>query len=352
MIFRRRATRTLAVDVGTSHVKIAEVDHSREAPRLRKLGLRGLVNGGRPVGGGVAATGGASEPVAALRKLLGGAGPARRRVVCCVGGRDVIVKAVRMERMSEDESARAIRWEAARHVPFDLDAVELDFHVVDPDGRGSRMTVLLAAARRPVVEERVRLLEEAGLEPSVVDAEPLALHNCLEHNHPEAMQGVVGLAAVGHGHTAFNVSYDGTPVLARSVPFGTAALRRELIERRGIGPERAEAFLRGREERPPRPALRTIRRRAGMLAEAVERTSAFLEERSPGLRLGMLYLCGGGARLLRLQELLADRLGVEVRTANPLQVLGAEPGALDGVDAEATLPLFAGAVGMALRRSG
>lgn len=347
MIFGRSGrSRTLGVDVGSTHVKVVEVDHSRGTPRLRRAGVRRLADGsGGPAGF-------AARAAAALRRLVGEGGVSRGRVVCGVGGRDVIVKAVRMGRETEGEGRDAIRREASRHVPFDLEAVELDFHVVDRGGGDSRMTVLVAAARREAVAERLGLLEAAGLEPRVVDAEPIAIHNCLEFNHPEAMVGVVGLAAIGHGHTALNVSHDGTPVLARGVAFGTGDLGRALVDDHGLSPRAAESVLRGREERLPGPLLRTIRRRAGKLAAAVERTSAFLEERAPGTRVGALYLCGGGARVPRLGEVLADRLGVEVHGANPLQALEPEPGALDAVDVDASLPLLVPAVGMALRRTG
>lgn len=351
MIFRRRARRTLAVDVGTSHVKVAEVDHSGEEPRLLRLGLRALAP--EPTADGEARGGDGDRTAAAataVRSLLASFGVARRQVVCAVGGRDVIVKAVRMDRMSAEESEDAIRWEAGRHVPHDLDDVELDVHVVDPGREGPRMTVVLAAARRRVVRERIRLLEAAGLEPTVVDVEPLALHNCLRHNHPESAEGVVGLAAIGHRHTSFHVSYDGTPILVREVPFGTGRLRRALRDGHGLSPEGAEAVLRGREMGAAEAALRDLGRRAERLAYAVQRTSDFLDGRRPGTRVGRLYVCGGGARLPRLRRLLADRLGVEAIPANPLQLLPSAPGALDGVDAEGSLPLFGAAVGMAIRR--
>ena len=31
-----------------------------------------------------------------------------------------------------------IRWEAEQHVPFDMENVELDFQILDPEGEGSR----------------------------------------------------------------------------------------------------------------------------------------------------------------------------------------------------------------------
>ena len=64
----------------------------------------------------------------------------------------MIIKKIPMDRMKEAEAREVIRWEAEQHVPFDMDNVELDFQILDPDGEGLQMTVLLVAAKRELVE--------------------------------------------------------------------------------------------------------------------------------------------------------------------------------------------------------
>src|SRR5258707_5989863 len=103
-----------------------------------------------------------------------------------------------MDRMKEGDAREVIRWEAEQHVPFDMANVELDFQILDPDAEGLQMNVLLVAAKRELVESRVGLLTEAGLDPSVIDVDAFAIHNAFELNHPDAMQGVVGLVNIGH----------------------------------------------------------------------------------------------------------------------------------------------------------
>src|SRR5437773_6536722 len=70
------------------------------------------------------------------------------------------------------------------------------------------MNVLLVAAKRELVESRVGLLGEAGLDPSIIDVDAFAIHNAFELNHPDAMQGVVGLVNVGHEVTNVNILED------------------------------------------------------------------------------------------------------------------------------------------------
>src|SRR6266496_4023707 len=159
---------TVGLDIGSGIIKLAVVDHSGSEPELTK-------------------------------------------VVTAVGGRDVIVKKIQMDRMKEQDAREVIRWEAEQHVPFDMASVELDFQILDPDAEGLQMDVLLVAVKRELVEGRVSLLSEAGLQAAVIDVDAFAIHNALELNHPDATSGVVAMVNVGHEVTNVNI-LDALPI--------------------------------------------------------------------------------------------------------------------------------------------
>jgi type IV pilus assembly protein PilM len=58
--------------------------------------------------------------------------------VTAVGGRDVIVKKIKMERMPAADAREVITWEAEQYVPFDMENVQLDFQILDPEAEGCR----------------------------------------------------------------------------------------------------------------------------------------------------------------------------------------------------------------------
>src|SRR3989442_12941093 len=181
----------------------------------------------------------------AIRGMFSTAGVRQRSVVTAVGGRDVIVKKIQMDRMKEGAAREVIRWEAEQHVPFDMANVELDFQILDPDAEGLQMNVLLVAAKRELVEGRVGLLTEAGLTPAMIDVDAFAIHNAFELNHPDAMQGVVGLVNLGHEVTNVNVLEDGVPVLTRDLSAGTRRFREDLQREKGLSAEDSERLCRG-----------------------------------------------------------------------------------------------------------
>src|SRR5437773_8848963 len=228
-LFGRKKT-TVGLDIGSGLVKVAVIDHSEREPELVEAAVAPLL-ADAIVEGEVMDPGIVAE---AVQSALAAAGVKSKHVVTAVGGRDVIIKKIQIERVKEQQARELMRWEAEQHVPFDMESVELDFQILDPDGDGLEMAVLLVAAKRELVESKIRVLTDAGLEPALVDVDAFALHNAFELNHPDAMTGVVALANIGHEVTNVNILEDGVPILTRDLAAGTRHFREALQRERGL----------------------------------------------------------------------------------------------------------------------
>lgn len=337
---------TVGLDIGSGLIKAVVIDHSKGDPELVKVGIAPLstdaIVEGEVMDPGIVAD--------AIRACLEMAGVKTKEVVTAVGGRDVIVKKIQAERVNEKEAREVMRWEAQQHVPFDdMDAVELDFQILDPHDEGnSQMSVLLVAAKRDLVEARLRLLSEAGLTPSIVDVDAFALHNAFELNYPDAMNGIVALINIGHEVTNINVLDNGIPVLTRDIAVGTRRLREDLQRERGLTAEDANALITGYDRSPHVDAV--LDARVEELAVGVERAVAFLlTTAKAGTTLRSVYTCGGGARTPGLNEVLGRRMRVPVEQANPLASLQTRPGALEALVIDEVAPLLMLPIGLALR---
>jgi type IV pilus assembly protein PilM len=340
-----RKRRTVGLDVGSGFIKVAVIDHSGEEPAVEKFVVH-------PISGDAIVEGEVMDPglvAQTIDALFVEEGIHDREVVASVGGRDVIIKPIQMDRMKKANAREVIRWEAEQHVPFDMDDVQLDFEITDSEGEGLQMSVLLVAAKRELVENKISLLEEANLHTRIVDVEAFALHNALELNYPEAMNGIAGLVSVGHETTNVNILEEGVPVLTRDLSFGTRRLSLDLQRERGMLADEAETVLRG--ENVDERLRNFLYERAQEVGRGIERATAFLETQEVGASLGRLYLCGGGVRVPGLVEALAERLGVETQIASPLQVLRVKPGAMDPDTARELAPLMMLSVGLALRQA-
>jgi type IV pilus assembly protein PilM len=334
---------SVGLDIGSGFVKAVEINHAGDQPEVTRLGLvplppDTLVNDQIMDPGLVAET---------LRELWRGSGFTTSEVVVAVGGADTIVKKIEMDRMPEADARQLLRWEAEQSLPFDVEEMVLDLVLLNPLGGGEKMDVLLVGAKRDLVDQRIELLKEAGLSPRLIELEPFALHNALEHNHPEAMSGITALVNVGTESSQVNILEEGNPTLVRDFPFGSRNVREGLQRSAGTSAAEAEALLvAGR----PDPRLEDeVRLAADELSAGIQRAAAFLMTQYAGERLGRIFLSGGGSRIPGLQEEMARQLGVTVTLTNPFERLPLLPGAGASMSQDTLRSLFFLPVGLALR---
>ena len=335
---------TIGLDVGSGFVKAAVIDHSGASPELVKVVLTPL-HDNAIVEGDVMDHGIVAE---AVRQTITAAGVKPTRLVAAVGGRDVIVKKISMERVKEAQARELIRWEAEQHVPFDMDSVELDFQILDPDDDGLDMSVLLVAAKRELVESKRMLLQEAGFTASIIDVDSFALSNAFEVNYPDELHGTVALLNIGNEQTNLNIIDEGVPILTRDFGVGTRRLREDIQREFGINSDEAEQLLRGFD----RSAMLdgTIALRGEELAVGLERAATFLASASRTFgQIRAVYACGGGSRVPGLLTWMSDRLRMPVQSANALARITVRDDALEFLSTDEVAPLLMVPVGLALR---
>ncbi len=341
-LFGRKKT-SIGLDIGSGFVKVVEVDHSGTQPEVSRVAMRPLLPDAI-VEGEIMDYGLVSDTVRGLFQEMG---MKSADVVTAIGGHDVIIKKIQMDRMKESDAREVIRWEAEQHVPFDIKSVELDFQILNPHDEGLQMEVLLVAAKRELVDNKVGLLQDAGINPVIIDVDAFALHNAFEHNYPESREGIIALVNVGHETTNVNILENGVPILTRDIPFGSRRIREDLQRERGLTAEQAEDVVQARET--VEDLERFVDASADEIAVGIERASAFLMTREDGETLGKIFLSGGGARVPGMVESLARRMNVETRLVNPFERVPVRPDAAGEVSIEEAAPMLLLPLGLALR---
>ena len=342
-LFGRKRT-SIGLDIGSGFVKVVEVDHSGDQPEVVRVAMRPLLPDAI-VEGEIMDYGLVSDTVRGLFQEIG---VKNAEVVTAIGGHDVIIKKIEMDRMKESDAREVIRWEAEQHVPFDIKSVELDFQILNPHEEGLQMEVLLVAAKRELVDNKVGLLQDAGINPIVIDVDAFALHNAFEHNHPEAMEGIIALVNVGHETTNVNILENGVPILTRDIPFGSRRIREDLQRERGLTAEQAEDVVQARETVDDLD--RFVDSSADEVAVGIERASAFLMTRDDGETLGRIFLSGGGARVPGMVESLGRRMNVETHLVNPFERVPVRADAAGTISIDEAAPMLLLPLGLALRQ--
>ena len=338
---------TFGLDIGSSSVKVVELGEGRGGFVLEAFARV-------PLPRDVIADGAIREPgivAEAVKEALDKAGIKGKSAVISVSGREAITKRVPLPKVSAKELADAIVLEAEHHIPFAVDDVFLDYQVVGESG--NTMDVMVVAVKKVKVLEYIAAVEEAGIEPLVVDLDAFAIQNQFEFNNPGGVAEAVALIDIGASIMKTNVIRGGVSIFARDVPFGGHHYTEAIAQRLNIPFEKAEAAKHGEsvgvnwDEMVP--ALEAVSRE---LSLEVQRTFDYFASTTESERIGKIVLSGGCAQLAGLDEFLSSSWGIPVELARPFQALQVDSGRFPAAEIERMGPTLAVAVGLGLRRPG
>ena len=338
----------VAVDIGSNSIKMVQLTKNGSQYSLVRWGVEKLA-AETIVDGSIMNTG---EVIDVIKRLTASA--STKNVVVSVSGNAVIIKRITLQAMSMDELEEQIKWEAEQYIPFDINDVNIDVHILEgahPDP--SQMDVLLVAARRDLVNENLSLLQQAGLTPSVVDVDAFAVANMFKVNYPELNEmGTIALVNVGHNTVNIHVLRDGISVFTRDLSSGGGAFTEELQRALTISNEEAEKLKVGDDDNPMTLEVEQILASAAdALANEIRSTLDFYLSTSMDGVIDRILLSGGAARTPRFSQALYNQTRISVEEVDPFRNI-----MIDGPDVTTDVlddmaPQFAIAVGLGVRAS-
>ncbi len=336
----------VGLDIGTFSIKL--------------VALPVGVGAGRPLFAEVSMPGGESgdgpPPTDAVVRLVAdafgqiGLSPrGLRGLTLGLSGPDVFVKQITLPLLADDEVGPALRFEARKHVPFDLGSMVVDYQILSRYPSEKRLEVLLAAVSQERLARCSAPLTALGLEADIVDAAPLALTNALVHGRETEREAQL-LLDIGHQSSHLTLWQRGEPYFGRRIEFGGATLTRAIARETRIPlDEAAEWKLAAGSDQPGfrvdwgspemQAMLDALRRD---LVEELRRSFAFYRTMGRLPDPMKLWLSGGTARIPGLAARLGELIGFPVLLFSPLERDAESAGARTG-------PQFAQAYGLALR---
>ncbi|MGQ9658619.1 MAG: pilus assembly protein PilM [Thermochromatium sp.] len=349
----RKNSPLLGVDLGTTAIKLIELSQTAATPVPRFRVEHYAIE---PLPGTAIVERKLIEHEAiinALRRALARSGTRAKRAAVALASVSVITKVITLSaKLKDAEIESQIKLDAEQYIPYPLEEVNLDFSVLGPAPNAPEMVeILLAASRRENVDDRVSILEGAGLIPAVVDVEAYALeHACsmLLGAQVDAKEApTVGMVDVGDSTTILHVFNAGRIIYTREQNFGGRQLREEVQRRYGLTVEQAMQKIRdgslanGYETNVLRPFKEA-------LAQQIGRALQFFYSGTSFNKIDRIILSGGPASLPHIEALVEERLRIPTIIANPFsQMTFAQR-----VDSKSLLreaPRMMVAIGLALR---
>ncbi|KPK38869.1 MAG: hypothetical protein AMJ78_09370 [Omnitrophica WOR_2 bacterium SM23_29] len=225
--------------------------------------------------------------VRAMRRVVETLNVKEKKVVISVAGQSVVVRQVLFPKMSEDELKSAIRYEAEKHIPFNINEVYLDAQIIGEKTEDNKMKVLLAASKKELIDERLAYLNEVGLEVEAIDCDSIATTNAFIFNNAGlGKEKTLALINIGASMTNVCILKDEILNFVRDIPIGAENL------------ENLDTQI---------------------------RLSFDYYENQFGKGIDGIYLSGGGSKQVGLPEHLSQAFGIESSTWDPTKNLTISP---------------------------
>lgn len=344
---------TIGLEIGTRAIKAVEMLHKKGNYELKKL-VRVEVPYKK------------KEEVAtleALRTLIRDHRINTRRVVLGVGGESVIVRRVNFPLMRKRELKRAIRWEAERYIPYPINEICLDFHILKEISlrKKKEMAVILVGVKKELVEDRLGLLQKADIIPQIVDANVLALYNIFDLSYRKGMRRAA-ILEIGHQITTLILMDEGDLFLVRNINIGGALFTRNIAEELKVEYPEAEkikekyGFLVSSERAESKEEIKVkeeidkiMRKSMNSLVEEIIRSFDYYTSQTKGAVIEKVILSGGSSYLPNIDKFLAEELGIPVMKGNPFEHIIYKKEEFSSISLARVGSIFSVGAGLALR---
>ena len=318
-IFNPKARSLIGLDISSSAVKMVELaSDGKGGYRVERYTIEVLPRDAVADGNIVNLEAAADSVRRAWKKMA----TSTRQVAIALPASHVITKKIIVPAgLREEELELQVESEANQYIPFPLEEVNLDFQVVGPAvSSPDEIEVLIAASRKEKVEDRVAVVESAGLKPVVMDVESyavLAAFALIEKQLPERGKGqVVALVDVGANVMNLTALRNGQQLYVREQAFGGNQLTQDIARLFGMNLEEAEAEKR-RNSLPDNYEAELLKPFVESMALEVSRALQFFFTSTQFTQVNHIVLAGGCAVLPGADEVVASRTQINTIIANP-----------------------------------
>ncbi len=350
MFLSRKKPPLIGLDISSTSVKMMELSKTGSSYRIEGIGVEPL-----PANAVVEKNIVEIEAVGeSVKRALAKSKIKTKNVAIAVAGSSVITKKITMpSSLNEEEMEGQIQLEADQYIPYPLEEVALDFHVIgETEDNPETVDILLAACRSETVDNRVAAVELAGLTAKIVDIEAYTIETVfgvLAPNLPdEGMDKTVAIVDIGATMTSLSVLHNHQLIYTREQNFGGKQLTEEIMRRYGLSYEEAGLAKRqgGLPDNYEPEVLEPFKETT---AQQVSRfLQFFYSAGGPVSDIDNLVLAGGSASLPHIAELVESHNGIPTSVANPFADMSSSS-RVNKANLEADAPSFLVAAGLAIR---
>ena len=301
------------LDIGTTGIRVVEL---RTAANTRSLVRYAYA----PIDPKVASSDAPADQqkiALAVREIVAQAKISTKNVAVGIPSQRVFTTVVDIERLSESELAKTIRFQADSLIPTPLAESKIDWALLgDSPVDKTKVEVLLSSVSNDYVEKRLDMLETIGLNVIAFEPDGMALSRAVLTPDATGAQMVLDL---GNKSTDIVIVINGISRLTRSIPTGSEAIIRGAMQNLNIDEAQAQQFVSKfglSKEKLEGQVFQAISSTVEIITSEIEKSVKFFNSRYTGVKLEQLVVTGGASVIPEFPLYLANKLGLNVEIGN------------------------------------
>ena len=303
----------LGIDIGTSSIKLVEIDNSGKTPSLIAAGA--VPFAGIPISE-TSDKASLIEISNLIRKLISQTKVETTAVNISIPESKAFTRAIKFPMLTDAEVAQAIKWEAEQYLPYPIDEAVYQHKIIKKNERAvpPETTVLLVAVAEALAEKYMELFSYLGMEVMFIEPEMSAIVRSVGKD-PSGVFVNLGAATCD-----ISIVSEGNIFLTRSIKNAGITLTRAISQGLGLDLVRAEeykkaygfekTFLEGRVAKTLIPILT-------LMVDEVKKAIQFYRDDFEGVTPTSVFMTGGTAMTRGIVPLVAELVNMEVSLVDP-----------------------------------
>lgn len=309
----------IGLDIGSRTIKLGEVAEKKGQRILKRFGMTNLPQN-------AIVEGRIKEPeivADTIKRLAADLKAREQNVAISISGYSVIIKKIVVNKMTDEELHENIQFEAEQYIPFDVQDVNIDFHILgDHEANPNQMGVMLVAAKEDVINEYIDVVELAGLNPCVLDVDVFVLERVFEDSYLQEEKSIA-LVDIGANKLNVNIIKNNISAFTRDVAIGGEEITREIATQIACSFEEAEDIKLGKttEKMPQEDLQDIVVTFVANWCSEIRRVIDFYYSTYPNESIERILLSGGASQTPGFVQQLAAETSAQVEMFDPFRAL-------------------------------
>lgn len=301
------------LDIGTTAVRLVELHNAGKSKALVKYAYV-------PLEQNIALSESKTDQMKlaqAIKDLVEQSKVTTRNVAVGLPSQRVFTTVVDIDRLSSDEIAKTIQYQADSLIPTPINDSKIDWAVLgDSVKEKDKIEILLTSVTNDFIESRLEMLESIGLNVIAFEPDHMALSRAVIPFDTSAPQMVID---IGNKATDMVVSMAGAPRLARSIPTGSEAIIRAATQNLNIDEKQAQQFVNKfglSKDKLEGQIYNAIIGTIDILVTEMDKSIKFFQTRYPETKIERIIMTGGASALPDFPLYVANKFGMNVEIGN------------------------------------